>query len=366
LNLQSKLPPKLPVLDRAAKQPSGAAGAALAHDSAAGHVSGRALYIDDQREPAGTVHVAPGYGPAARGVITRLDLGRPGPFLPRGPGGARHPRRGRRHDRLLSTQHPTEVQHMVAHVLGLPSHSVTVRGAAHGRRLRRQGDPGQSLRLHRRTGPGRPAGRPSAPRSRRRHDHDRQAPRLRRRLPPRLRRRDGRIQGRRCTSRRAAATRPTCRSAINDRALFHADNAYFTRTCPLRPHPCRTNTGLQHRLSRLRRPAGHGGAERPSRRSPSPPASTRSRCASATSTATAPQRHALPHDGRGQRHPASSRSWSADSDYWARASRPPLQCRALAEEGPGADAGQVRHLLHHDRLNQAGALCTSTPTARCR
>jgi xanthine dehydrogenase large subunit len=76
LNLQSKLPPKLPVLDRAAKQPSGAAGAALAHDSAAGHVSGRALYIDDQREPAGTVHVAPGYGPAARGVITRLDLDR--------------------------------------------------------------------------------------------------------------------------------------------------------------------------------------------------------------------------------------------------------------------------------------------------
>jgi xanthine dehydrogenase large subunit len=68
------LPPRLPVIDRAAERPTGAAGAALAHDSAAGHVSGRALYIDDQREPAGTVHVAPGYAPAARGVITRLDL----------------------------------------------------------------------------------------------------------------------------------------------------------------------------------------------------------------------------------------------------------------------------------------------------
>jgi xanthine dehydrogenase large subunit len=68
------LPPKLPVLDRATEAPSGAAGAALAHDSAAGHVTGRALYIDDQREPAGIVHVAPGYAPAARGVITRLDL----------------------------------------------------------------------------------------------------------------------------------------------------------------------------------------------------------------------------------------------------------------------------------------------------
>jgi xanthine dehydrogenase large subunit len=68
------LPPKLPVLDHAAKAPSGAAGAAIPHDSAAGHVSGRAVYIDDQREPAGTVHVAPGHAPAARGVITRLDL----------------------------------------------------------------------------------------------------------------------------------------------------------------------------------------------------------------------------------------------------------------------------------------------------
>jgi xanthine dehydrogenase large subunit len=68
------LPPRLPVIDRAAERPTGAAGAAFAHDSAAGHVSGRALYIDDQREPAGTVHVAPGYAPAACGVITRLDL----------------------------------------------------------------------------------------------------------------------------------------------------------------------------------------------------------------------------------------------------------------------------------------------------
>jgi xanthine dehydrogenase large subunit len=68
------LPPEVPVLDRATEAPSGAAGAAIPHDSAAGHVSGRALYIDDQREPAGTVHVAPGYAPVARGVIARLDL----------------------------------------------------------------------------------------------------------------------------------------------------------------------------------------------------------------------------------------------------------------------------------------------------
>jgi len=46
----------------------------LPHDSAARHVTGSAAYIDDIREPAGTLHVAPGYAPIARGRITALDL----------------------------------------------------------------------------------------------------------------------------------------------------------------------------------------------------------------------------------------------------------------------------------------------------
>src|SRR4051794_4493218 len=51
-------------------------GLALAHDSAALHVQGLALYIDDIREPAGTLHVAPGFAPdAARGKILSVDLG---------------------------------------------------------------------------------------------------------------------------------------------------------------------------------------------------------------------------------------------------------------------------------------------------
>ncbi len=45
------------------------------HDSAVKHVQGSALYIDDIREPAGTLHLAPGHAPsAAKGRITRLDL----------------------------------------------------------------------------------------------------------------------------------------------------------------------------------------------------------------------------------------------------------------------------------------------------
>ncbi len=44
------------------------------HDSAARHVSGAAIYIDDIREPEGTLHVAPGGAPAAHGRIKRLGL----------------------------------------------------------------------------------------------------------------------------------------------------------------------------------------------------------------------------------------------------------------------------------------------------
>ena len=35
-----------------------------------------------------------------------------------------------------STQHPSEMQHMVAHALGVPSHAVTVEICTDGRRLR--------------------------------------------------------------------------------------------------------------------------------------------------------------------------------------------------------------------------------------
>ena len=50
-------------------------GLALAHDSAALHVQGSAVYIDDMREPDGTLHVEPGYAPnEAHGKIAGLNL----------------------------------------------------------------------------------------------------------------------------------------------------------------------------------------------------------------------------------------------------------------------------------------------------
>jgi xanthine dehydrogenase large subunit len=57
-----------------ADQPLRIVGIPARHDSAVRHVAGSAAYVDDLREPAGTLHVAVGCSPAACGVITRIDL----------------------------------------------------------------------------------------------------------------------------------------------------------------------------------------------------------------------------------------------------------------------------------------------------
>ncbi|HKA60241.1 MAG TPA: xanthine dehydrogenase molybdopterin binding subunit [Gemmatimonadales bacterium] len=44
------------------------------HDSAARQVSGTAVYVDDMREPEGTLHIAPGGAPVAHGRIKRVNL----------------------------------------------------------------------------------------------------------------------------------------------------------------------------------------------------------------------------------------------------------------------------------------------------
>jgi len=49
-------------------------GIAARHDSAVRHVCGTAVYVDDIREPEGTLHVAVGGSPVARGRITAIDL----------------------------------------------------------------------------------------------------------------------------------------------------------------------------------------------------------------------------------------------------------------------------------------------------
>ena len=87
-----------------------------------------------------------------------------------------------------STQHPSEVQHIVARVLAVPDCVRDLPRAPHGRRLRRQGNAGDAMGGDRRAGGAhdRPAVQVPA-RSRRRHGHDRQAARFRGRILGRLR-----------------------------------------------------------------------------------------------------------------------------------------------------------------------------------
>lgn len=54
--------------------PAGATGKGVAHESAAKHVSGSAVYIDDMPLPAGGLHAYIGLSTVARGKLTALDL----------------------------------------------------------------------------------------------------------------------------------------------------------------------------------------------------------------------------------------------------------------------------------------------------
>ena len=47
---------------------------AIAHDSAAKHAAGSAIYVDDIPEPAGTLHAAPGLSSRAHARIRSMDL----------------------------------------------------------------------------------------------------------------------------------------------------------------------------------------------------------------------------------------------------------------------------------------------------
>jgi xanthine dehydrogenase large subunit len=63
---------RVPPQDRAAT--GGGAGSALAHESAAKHVTGAAVYVDDMPEPAGTLHAYVGLADIAHGRIEELNL----------------------------------------------------------------------------------------------------------------------------------------------------------------------------------------------------------------------------------------------------------------------------------------------------
>src|SRR5262249_47257790 len=65
---------RVPASRIASDRVSGGAHQAIAHDSAAKHVTGAALYIDDLAAPANLLHLFAGMATKAHARVTRLDL----------------------------------------------------------------------------------------------------------------------------------------------------------------------------------------------------------------------------------------------------------------------------------------------------
>jgi len=142
----------------------------------------------------------------------------------------------------VSTQHPTEVQHMIAHVLGVPAHAVVVNvrrmGGGFGGKETQMNQTACIAALAAKR-----LGRPVKLRLDRdddmtttgkRHDFvvdyalgfdD-----------------DGRILAVEADFRARCGYSADLSGAVTDRALFHADNAYFYPDVLLRSHPLRTHT----------------------------------------------------------------------------------------------------------------------------
>ena len=140
-----------------------------------------------------------------------------------------------------STQHPSEVQHMVAHVLGLPSHSVTVEvrrmgGGFGGKETQSNLFACVAALVARKTG------RPAKCRLDRDDDMIMTGKRHDFAVDYRLGfEADGRIRAVDMHFASRCGYSADLSGPINDRALFHADNCYFYPDVALVCHPCRTN-----------------------------------------------------------------------------------------------------------------------------
>ena len=184
--------------------------------------------------------------PALAGAPHRLSgevrCRRPGPLLSRRTDRARGAGRRRRHPRMELDPAPDRSP---ARGRASPRPALQRRhrrGAADGRRVRRQGEPGDHHRRHRRRArlQGAAAGEAAAA-ARRRHASDRQAPSIPDPVRRRVRRRGAYPRARPHLAADAAAW-PITRRPCSTRALCHADNCYFLPHLRFRGLPCKTNT----------------------------------------------------------------------------------------------------------------------------
>jgi xanthine dehydrogenase large subunit len=126
-----------------------------------------------------------------------------------------------------STQHPTEIQHKVAEALGLPMHACG-RDPAHGRRL----SAARKARATRSPSPARWWRAKTGPPCKMRYDRDDDMVITGKRHDFRIAYRAGHRRGRAALGSTscitsAAAGRMDLTLPVADRAMLHADNAYF-------------------------------------------------------------------------------------------------------------------------------------------
>ena len=144
---------------------------------------------------------------------------------------------------LSSTQHPSEIQHLVAQAARAQPCRRHRRGPPHGRRVRRQGDPGRRLRRRLRAGRGedRPA-RQVPRRPRRRHGRRPASGTISPRITMSASTATAGSRRSASPSPRAAAPPSDLSPAINDRAMFHADNCYYLPAVEIVSHRLKTHT----------------------------------------------------------------------------------------------------------------------------
>ena len=259
----------------------------------------------------------------------------------------------------------------VAHALACSRTSGAGRVPAHGRRLRRQGNPVGAVRVRRRGGGAQAAAAgQAAARPRRRLPDHRQAPLLLRTTTRSASTTTGRIPGAELDDGLALpAIRPTCparwptaRSATSTTPISWRTSSIARLLAARRTR--RANTAFR----------GFGGPqgvivdrEHPRRHRPPRSAWTRSTCAAPTSTARRAQRHALRHDGRGQHHRTR---WSPSSSATATTARGAQAIAAFNATQPGARSAASRSRRSSSASPSTSCIstrparwCMSTPTA---
>ncbi|RVU07747.1 xanthine dehydrogenase molybdopterin binding subunit [Novosphingobium umbonatum] len=141
-----------------------------------------------------------------------------------------------------STQHPSEVQHLVAHLLGKPSADVTVEarrlGGGFGGKETQATAPAAACAMVAQL-----TGQPA----RLRYDRDDDMVLTGKRHDFAITYDvgfdgEGRLQGLKLDLASRCGISADLSASINDRAMFHADNAYFLPAVEIISHRCRTNT----------------------------------------------------------------------------------------------------------------------------